>query len=92
MFFILFYFYLSTIIIIIIIRIIITFTHFIIIIIIILLLVLIYLKFCRECMEGVHGIDIWNVGFPWMHDHWRWNGYHIEIGRYVLGELKERWL
>ena len=39
------------------------------IIIIILLLVLIYLKFCRKCMEGVHGIDIWNVGFPWMHDH-----------------------
>ena len=19
-------------------------------------------------MEDVHGIDIWNVGFPWMHD------------------------
>ena len=54
--FILFYFYFSTIII-------------IIIIIIILLLVLIYLKFCRKCMEGVHGIDIWNVEFPWMHDH-----------------------
>ena len=64
----------------------------IIIIIIILLLVFIYLKFCRECMEGVHGIDIWNMGFPWIHDHWRWNGYHIEIGRYVLGELKEMWL
>ena len=43
-------------------------------------------------MEGVHGIDIWNMRFPWMHDHWRWNGYHIEIGRYVLGEFKERWL
>ena len=64
----------------------------IIIIIIILLLVLIYLKFCWKCMEGVHGFDIWNVRFPWMHDHWRWNGYHIEIGRYVLGEFKERWL
>ena len=43
-------------------------------------------------MEGAHGIDIWNVGFPWMHDHWRWNGYHIEIGRYILGEFKEGWL
>ena len=35
-------------------------------------------------MEGVHGhieIDIWNVGFHWMHNHWRWNRYHIEIGR-----------
>uniref|UniRef100_F6I1J1 Uncharacterized protein n=1 Tax=Vitis vinifera TaxID=29760 RepID=F6I1J1_VITVI len=51
-----------------------------------------HLMYEGECMEGVHGIDIWNVGFPWMHDHWRWNGYHIEIGRYVLGELKERWL
>ena len=64
----------------------------IIIIIIILLLVLLYLKFYRKCMKDVHSIDIWNVGFPWMLDYWRWNGYHIEIGIYVLGEFKKRWL
>ena len=37
-------------------------------------------------MEGVHGhieIDIWKVGFPWMHGHWRWDGYHIKIERQV---------
>ena len=35
-------------------------------------------------MEGMHGhmeIDIWKVGFPLMHGHWRWDGYHIEIER-----------
>ena len=56
----------------------------IIIIIIIILFYLLTLKFCWKCMEGVHDhieIDIWNVGFPWMHDHWRWNGNHIDIGR-----------
>ena len=44
----------------------------IIIIIIIILFYLLTLKFCWKCMEGVHDhieIDIWNVGFPWMHDH-----------------------
>ena len=62
-----FYFYFITIIIIIII---ITFTHFFIIIIIIILSNLLTLKFCKEDMEGMHGhieIDIWKMGFPWMH-------------------------